>query len=778
MPLRLLRRAPAFTTAAVLTLAVAVGVIVTTFTLVNAILLRELPYPDPERLVLVHSKYGVGYGDSGAISAPDFHDRREARAFAGAAAWERRGVNLTEGEPERVEAARVTDGFWNLFGLGRNQSQQSVQISDRLWRSRFGARPVVGRTIRIDDVPYTVAGVMPATFGFPEKNVDVWLPLELTAADFADGNRGNENLWMLARLRDGVSLAQAQAEMSVITERAREAVPDRRQFLIDSNWRVELTSLRNEIVGKYESALVLLFAAGALVLLLAVANVSGLFLARTVARTRELAVRHALGAGRMRIARELAAEVAAVTLAGAALGVFFAALALPLVARTGLPRAAEWRIDAVVVAFTLVMCAAIATGVSALIAAFAARADDLALRDRSATAAGARMRGILVAAQVAIAVTLVASGALLLESYRRLRAVETGFDPNGVIAFRLTLPRTTYGDSAKQRAFFERLQTRLKSTPRVLDASAISELPFASEAWTMTFDIHGRPVQSGQETPGANTRLVLPRYTETMRIPLLRGRTFQASDDANAPRVVVIDETAARRWWPNENPIGRRITFSGNVPNPTWREIVGVVGAVRHDALNKPAEPHVYLPLLQSGGGQMYVVVRGPATLATDIRALVRSIDPMQPVHGLRSMQEYLDDATEQPRLRATLVAIFAAIGVLLAGVGLYALLAFIVASRTREVGVRVALGATPAAVVRFIVMWSLRVTAAGIALGLMGAVAMTHSMRALLFGVDPLDAATYALVAASFIVLAITASAVPAFRISRIDPAAALRHE
>ncbi|HKR64681.1 MAG TPA: FtsX-like permease family protein, partial [Thermoanaerobaculia bacterium] len=447
-------------------------------------------------------------------------------------------------------------------------------------------------------------------------------------------------------------------------------------------------------------------------------------------------------------------------------------------ARTGLPRAAEVRIEATVVAFTLGIVALIAAGVSTLVVVWSARADTLALRDRTATAGSARARGLLVAAQVAIAVTLVASGALLLQSYRRLRAVETGFDPDGVLAFRVALPRTTYDTSAKQRAFFEQLQAKLSTTPGVTSVSAVSELPFGVEAWTMTFDVAGRTIPAGGETPSANTRLVLPGYTETMRIPLLRGRTLTARDSGDPPRAVVIDITAARRWWPNEDPIGKRITFSGNVPEPIWREVVGIVGAVRHDTLSAPAEPHIYMPLLQSGASQMYVVVRGRGDLTRDVRAVVRSLDPMQPVHGMKTMRQYVDDATAQPRLRATLVAIFAAIGVLLASVGLYALLAFIVASRTREVGVRIALGATPAQVVRFVVRWSLRVTAAGLAAGLLGAIAMTRAMRALLFGVDPLDPATYVLVAASFLILAVTASAVPAFRAARIDPAAALRQE
>jgi putative ABC transport system permease protein len=295
----------------------------------------------------------------------------------------------------------------------------------------------------------------------------------------------------------------------------------------------------------------------------------------------------------------------------------------------------------------------------------------------------------------------------------------------------------------------------------------------------MSFRVDGLTPTPGQKPPGANIRLVMPRYTETMKIPLLRGRVFDERDRGDRPKVVLIDETSARRWWPGQDPVGKRITFSDLNEEPLWREVVGVVGAVHHDALSTPPEPHLYLPLLQSSSqSQAVFVVRGTGDLAGNVRSIVRNIDPKQPVHGVRTMQQTVDDASAQLRLRALLVAVFASIGVLLASVGLYALLAYVVASRTREVGVRIALGATQAQVVRFVVRWSLRVTLAGIALGVVGALAMTRSMRALLFGVDPLAPATYVLVTVAFLGLAITASIVPALRAARIDPAIALKQE
>lgn len=781
--LRSLARVPAFTLAAVLTLAVATAVIVTTFSLVNGILLRELPYPDADRLVLVKSVYGAGDDPAAAVSPPDFGDRRNARSFSAAALWKRDGVNITEGEPERLEAVRVTGQFFELLGVPRPElraDSDQAWISDRLWRRRFGARPeIVGSTVRIDNKPVTVAGVMPRSVAFPDREVDLWFPFDLTAGDLADANRGNEYMFMLARLRDGVSLAQAQAEMNVISTWAREHVPERRQYLLDSKWRVELRSLREDVVGRFQSALFLLFGAAALVLLLAVANVSGLFLARTIGRARELAVRAALGAGQARIARALAAEVAAVTVLGGAIGMALAAAALPLIARTGLPRANELRIDTTVAVFALLVLVAIAAAITLLIAALNARTDTIVLRERSATVAGARLRALLVTMQVAIAVTLVASGALLSQSYRRLRGVDTGFDPANVLTFRVTLPSTVYDTADKRRAFFERLQSSLKNAPGVTDASAVSQLPLSTDNWTISFWAEGQTTAPGQPPPGANVRLVMPGYTETMKIPLLRGRLFEPRDRGATPKVVLIDETAARRWWPGQDPIGKRITFSDLTEEPLWREIVGVVGAVRHDALSAPPEPHLYLPLLQSASqSEAVFVVRGTGDLSGNIRPIVRAIDPAQPVYGVRTMRQTLDDASAQPRLRALLVAIFASIGVLLASVGLYALLAYVVASRTREVGVRIALGATQGQVVRFVVRWAMRITLVGIAVGVAGALVMTRSMHALLFGVDPLAPTTYALVAAAFFGIAIIASVVPAIRAARIDPAIALRQE
>ncbi len=762
--LRSLSRVPFVSSAVTLTFAVATAILSIAFALVGHILVRQLPYRGAERLVFVWNRYGATEPESSALSAPDFNDYRNARAFASAAAYTPVNVTLGSGEPQRLSAQQVTPRFFETLGVAAPRlDERSVILSDAAWRTRFGARrDLVGRTILLDGAATRVAAIMPAGFAYPDRNTDAWLPLTLTESDFADANRGNENLTMIARLREGVTLAQAQAEIDVINRSVFHRVPDRVDFLRETKWHVAVFPLRDDLVRRARPALLLLLGASLLVALLAAANVSSLFLARTVARQKELTVRAALGASRWQLLRVVAFEVLLLAVAGIAVGLVAARLALPRIALGGLPRADEVRIDAPIAVGTaaLVLFAAALIGFG--IAAWSRRRS-------SAT----NVRAILVAAQVAIAVTLLISGAMLLQTWRRLRDVELGFDPNGVFTFAVELPRSKYTMPQRQ-AFFGELQERLKALPGVVAASAVSDLPFSPNDWTATFGIEG--IDFHGKEPSAHVRVALPDYARTMRIPVLRGRFFTDADRADSPFVCLIDEAAARRYFPNQNPVGRRVQWG-----QTMREIVGVVGSVRTSSLSDDVEPHLYLPLLQRHEWMLYGVVRtsGDAShLANDVRAIVRSLDPAQPLFAMRSMNEYLDDAIAQPRLRAFVIAGAAMLAILLALTGLYALLAYVVTTRTREVGLRIALGATPGHVIRFVVRWAMRITASGILAGLAGALVMTRSMRALLFGIDPLDPATYFTVAIAFALVAILAAALPAGRAARIDPAVALRQE
>lgn len=762
---RSLTRAPLVSSAVTLTFAVATAILAIAIALVWHILVRQLPFPDAERLVFVWNRYGATDTQSADLSAPDFNDYRRVRAFAGAAAYTPASVNLTGGDPLRLSAQRVTPSFFTVLGMPAPRLEEgSIILSDATWRTRFGGRrDLVGAAILVDGVATRVAAVMPPGFAWPDRATDAWLPLILTEQDFADENRGNENLKVIARLREDVTLAQAQAEVDVINRSVFHRQPDRVAFLREARWHVALFPLRDDLVRRARPALLLLLCAALLVALLAAANVSSLVLARTIARQKELAVRAALGAGRWEPARIVAVEVVLLAGLAVAAGLLAARVLLPFVTLSGLPRADEVSIDAPVALATagvfFLAAAAIGLGASALW--------------RRTSSSATRARAVLVGAQVAIAVTLLVAGAMLVRSWRGLLGVEPGFDPRNVLTFAVELPRSRY-EPPRRRAFFAELQTRLKALPGVVDASATSNLPFSPSDWTATFRIDG--VDHRGRVPSAHVRVVLPDYARTMGIPVLRGRFFTHDDRHGAPLVCLIDDIAARRYFPGQDPIGRRVRWG-----ETLREIVGVIGSVRTTSFAEQAQPHLYFPLMQRSEWMMYGVVRtrgDDPRVASDVRAVVRALDPAQPLYAVRPMEAYLDDAMAQPRLRAVAVAGAAALAILLALTGLYALLAFVVTARTRELGIRIALGATPGGMVARVVRWALRISAAGIVAGLLGALALTRVLRAMLYGIDPLDPATYAVVAVTFLVVAMLAAALPAARAARIDPAVALRQE
>jgi putative ABC transport system permease protein len=781
--IRSLLRVPAFSATVVTTFAIATAVVAVTFALVWHIVIRQLPYPGAERLVFVWNRYGATEVQSSSLSAPDFGDRRTARSFESSAMWQDRGVVLTAGEPQRLNAVLIYGQFFHVLriqpamgAIPAADDRNAVVLSDGAWRRLFGERrDIVGSSVIINDRPRQVAAVMPRGFAFPAADTDVWLPLRLEASDFADENRGNEYYSMIARLRDGVAPAQAQAEMDVITSAVLNRVPDRTAFLKQTRWHVAVFPLRDDLVRRARPALLMLFGAGLLVMLLAAANVMGLFIARTASRQKEIAVRQALGAGRVRIARSLAAEAIALALCGMAAGVMLARAALPFLADVHLPRIEEVRIDGGVIAFALSVAILTALCIGAVISAWTFRSAAVSSeRGATATVATARLRSLLVAAQIAIAVMLLSSGGLLVESYRRLRRVEIGFDSQNLLTFRVELPRNRYQKPEQLRAFFAQLQERLGALPAIQSSAVVTDLPFSPSDWTATFDIPG--YDKSQQTPAAHMRVITPGYTETMRIPLLRGRTFTAHDREGTPEVCLIDEDAARLYWPNGDPIGKQLVWGDRT-----MQIVGVVGAIRENALDSEAEPHVYFSMGYRRESSMFGVVRtdaDPQRAAADVRAIIRSLDPAQPVFAIRTMNEYLDDAVAQPRLRAAVVALSAAIAVILALIGLYGLIAYVVTARTREVGVRMALGATASLIARSVVAWALRIAALGVVVGILGAVLTLRSIEAFFFGVQQMQAGAIAAVAIVFLATAIAASAAPALRAARTDPAVALRHE
>jgi len=782
--IRSLLRVPAFSATVITTFAIATAVVAVTFALVWHIVIRQLPFPDAERLVFVWNRYGATEVQSSSLSAPDFGDRRTARSFESSAMWQDLGVVLTAGEPQRLNAALIYGQFFHVLriqpamgAIPAADDRSAVVLSDGAWRRLFGERrDIVGSTVIINDRPRQVAAVMPRGFAFPAADTDVWLPLRLEASHFADENRGNEYYSMIARLRDGVSPAQAQAEMDVITAAVLNRVPDRTAFLKQTRWHVSVFPLRDDLVRRARPALVMLFGAGLLVMLLAAANVMGLFIARTASRQKEIAVRQALGAGRVRIARALVAEAIALALCGMAAGVMLARAALPFLADVHLPRIEEVRIDGGVIAFALsvAILTALSIGVACGAAGFSPPGTIGGLKP-AAPRISARLRSLLVATQIAIAVMLLSSGGLLVESYRRLRRVEIGFDSQNLLTFRVELPRNRYQKPEQLRAFFSQLQERLGALPTIESSAMVTDLPFSPSDWTATFDIPGRDTAS-QGTPSAHMRVITPGYTETMRIPLLRGRTFTAHDREGTPEVCLIDEDAVRRYWPNGDPIGKQLVWGDRT-----MEIVGVVGSIHEKALDSEAEPHVYFAMGYRRESSMFGVVRtdaDPERAAADVRAIIRSLDPAQPVFAVLTMNDYLDDAVAQPRLRAAVVALSAGIAVILALIGLYGLIAYVVTARTREVGVRMALGATASLIARSVVAWALRIAALGVVAGVLGTVLTLRSIEAFFFGVERMQGGAIAVVAIVFLATALIASAAPALRAARTEPAVALRHE
>lgn len=773
--IRSLFRIPAFSATVIATFAIATAVVAATFALVWHILVRQMPYPDSERLVFVWNRYGVEKVQSSSLSAPDFGDRRKARAFESSAIWQERGVNLNAAEPQRLNAILITDEFFRVLRISAPAiDADSVILTDSAWHRLFGARrDIVGQTIVLNDRARRVAAVLPAGFAFPSPDADVFLPLRLEASAFADAERGNEYYSMIARLRPGVSFAQAQAEMDVITRAVINVVPDRTSFLKETRWHVDVFPMRTDLVRRARAALLMLFGAGVLVMLLATANVMGLFIARTASREKEIGVRQALGANRMRIAIELASEAIALAICGTLIGIVLARTAMPFIAETHLPRIEEVRIDAGVIAFALAVSMLMSLLIGAVISTWTFRRTTVTTdRANTASAGTTRLRSVLVAAQIAIAVMLLSTGTLLVESYRRLRQVDTGFDAKNMLTFRIELPRARYSDQ-QLRTFFNDLQSRIGALPTVESSAVVTDLPFSPSDWSATFDVPGFI----GSTPHAHFRVTTPGYFKTMRIPLLRGRDFTANDREGTAEVALIDDAAAKSYWPNQNPIGQHFDFNDR----KGLEVVGVVGSIRESALDTAAEPHVYFSEGYRRERAMFGVVRtkGDAQrVAADVRAIVRSLDPAQPIFAIRTMEDYLDEAVAQPRLRASVVALSASVAVLLSLIGLYGLTAYIVTARTREVGVRMALGATAARIGSSVIAWALRVSAFGVVFGIAGAIATLRSIQALFFGVDSIRTGTLIAVAIGFLCTALAASVMPALRAARVDPATALRHE
>ncbi len=800
---RALAKSPALSLAALVALALGIGANTAIFSVVNTVLIEPMPYPDPERLVLLLDANPEAGVPRFSASPPNFADwRAQSRSFEGMAAFTRASLSLTgDAEPERIDGVRATAGFFATLGvepaLGRGfrpaedrpGGDKVVVLGHELWQRRYaGDRSVLGSAIRIDGEPHTVVGIMPERFSFP-REMELWLPLALA---ITPEQRGGHWLGVVARLEEGVAIERAQAEMQSIAQRLEQQYPES-----NTGWTVNVHGLHDIAVEKIRPALLVLLVTVGCVLLIACADVANLLLARMAAREREVAIRTALGAGRSRLVRQFLTESVLLAVGGGALGLLLAyagTQALIAFNPDNVPRVSEIRIDLAVLAFTLVL--AVVTGlVFGLLPALHAFRHDLqgALKEgsRAVTAGGAGgaggrarfARSALVLAEVAVALVLLIGAGLLLRSFRGLQRVSPGFPPEGVLTVDLTLPESKYAGEPQVAAFYRDLVTELRAIPGVERAGAGFPLPLSGRNFILALVLEGKPEPPPGQEPSTNVRFVTPGYLETLAIPRRRGRSIRDSDVAGAPRVVVVNETMAASLWPDEEPIGRRFTFGDpeDPEDPGWMTVVGIVGDVRHATLDAVPENETYVPIEQAPFGAASIVVRSagdPMDLAGAVRVAVRRIDPELPLGTIETVEQVVAASLNQHRFNTTLVGTFAALALVLAVVGVYGVISYGVSQRVHEMGLRMALGAGRAEVRGMVVRQGMAVVLAGVAVGLAAAFAATRLLQAFLYGIRATDPLTFVVVPAVLALAALVASWLPAHRATRVEPMVALRTE
>ena len=783
--LRILWKNPGFTVICVLTLALGIGANTAIFSVVNALLLRPLPVPQAERLMMVWDT------QPGALRAPaaypEYLDWKErARVFQELGAFFETAPSLTgKGEPEQLQAIRVTSGLLPMLGVapspGRNfnpeeekpDAERVAIISDALWKRRFAADPaVLGTKIVLGGEPHVVVGILPPG-PVLEMHPDVCVPLRLSVEK---APRGLHFLRVLGRLRPGPDLAQARAELESAA----------RQMRTDKLTRhgIEIVPLQESMVGETRPALLVLLGAVGFVLLIACANATNLLLARAATRRKEIAIRLAVGAGRLRLIRQLLTETLILSVLGGGLGLLLALWGVDLLvsAVPRLPRLEEIRIDGVVLAFTtgISLLTGLLFGLApALQAASADLQESLKEggRQSGGSAARRRLRNLLVVSEVALSLVLLIGAGLLIRSFERVLGDERGFDASRVLAVDLNLPPAS-SEPAKQIAFFSALLDRVQKLPGVEAAGVVSHLPLSGNNTNSGIKIEGRSWPE-DETPLADDRLVSTDYFRSLRIPILKGRAFTEQDREGAPRVAIINESLARRFFPNVDPIGKRIDM--NWKSSGWQEIVGVVGDVKHDGLDLPSSPAIYVPFLQAPDAGMTLVVRSggdPLGLVQVIRDEVHHVDKNQPLSRVRTMEAVVAESVGPRRISMSLLSGFAALALFLAAIGIYGVIACSVTQRTHEIGIRMALGAGRGDVLRLVVGQGLKLVGMGVALGLIAAWPLARLLSGLLFKVSATDPWTFAAIPLLLAGVALCACYLPARRAARVDPLTALRFE
>jgi putative ABC transport system permease protein len=795
--IRMLAKSPAFTFIAVLTLGLAIGANTAIFSVVNAVLLRPLPYPHAEQLVRL---FGTQPTLAEAPSSPaNFLEwKTENQVFSHIATWNGQGFNLTgTDQPERVIGARVSADLFQLLGvqpaLGRDFTvkedreggERVVILSYEFWQRRFAGDPnAIRQTITLSDQTYTIVGVMPAGFAFPSTRTQIWTPVAFNAAERA--TRDTNFIDVVARLKPGVSLEQAQGNMTAVAQSQAQRYPQ-----TNFGVGVKVVSLQEHMVGDVRPMLVVLLGAVAFVLLIACANVANLLLARAAARRREMAIRGALGASRSRVVRLLLTESVLLAVVGGSLGLLLAIWSLDLLVSlkpANLPRLAEIGVNRTVFLFTAAV--SVLTGVLfGLAPAWQVSKSDLneGLKESGRGGSDAprrqRMRALLVISEVALSLVLLIGAGLMIRSFSRLLTVDPGFKTDHVLTAFVSLPTAKYPKHEEQTAFFDRLLERLRNVPAISAAGVVTDIPLYGGSST-GFDVEGRPPAAPGQRAMTDYRISSPDYFAAMGMRLLKGRAFAPYDTEAAPGVVIINETLAARYFAGEDPIGKRLDLSGSPKD--LREIVGVVADVRNYGVDAEVKPEVYVPLLQSSPGYLSsvssaltIVVRSttePAALGRTLREQVQALDKDQPVSQLKTMESYLAESMAQRRFNMLLLGAFAGLALVLAAVGIYGVIAYTVAQRTHEMGIRIALGARGSDILRLLFSNAMATTITGIIIGLGAAFGLTRLLQSLLYQVTATDPVIFATIPLLLLAVAAIATYLPARRAMKVNPITALR--
>jgi predicted permease len=805
----MLLKSPGFTLVAALSLALGIGANTAIFSVVNAILLRPLSYRDPGRLVMLWERNASRDWNQLPTSFPNFVDVRQGNSvFEDVGAFTDSTFNLTGGdEAERVSALRVSTGLLALLGVeptkgriflqeeGEPGARRVLILSYGLWQRRFGGDPeIIGRTVALNGEPHVVVGVMPRSFRLPPAftatiatsqipfpNADLWVPLTTDAVPMVYELRG---LFMIGRLKPGITPEQAQAEMNVLASRLEREHPAQ-----NPGFGLNLIPLHRQVAGNVRQALFILLGAVGFVLLIACANVANLLLAKAVGRQKEIAIRTALGAGRRRLIRQLLTESALLGLLGGAVGLLLSFAGVRLLTSFGsasIPRLNEIDIDARVLVFALLVSLLTALIFGLAPALYASKLElTEALKEGGRSHSGGarrnRLRNLLVIAEVALALVLSVAAGLMMRSFMRLQNVNPGFNPEKLVTLEIQLPEAGYGEKERQAAFQQQLLQRIASLPGAQAVATVNYVPFSGNEFNSSFTIEGRPIPPPAERPRAFYRTISPDYFRTMGIALRQGRAFTDADNAQAPGVAIINEAAARRFWPGEDPLGKRIKQGRPESKNPFVSIVGVIASTSHTALDVASQPEIYMAFAQNVGPSFAIVARTSSDLGTFAAAVRREVAGAEkelPVSNLRTMEELIANSFALPRLYALLLTIFAAVALTLAAVGIYGVLSYSVSQRTQEIGVRMALGARERDIYKLVLGQSMLLIAVGLAAGFVLALILTRVLSSLLYEVSATDPLTFALITLVLIGVALLASFLPARRAAKVHPMVALRQE